>query len=71
MVRGGDHVQHSTVFKELVTLACNLGLDSLPCSTETYMWCSFRYSLRHPNSGYGKLTIDTFTLAYNLNGTNH
>jgi len=41
-VRGGKHLLHSTFFKELVALACDLGLDSLPCCTETYKWSWFR-----------------------------
>ena len=42
IVRGGKHLLHSTFFKELVALACDLGLDSLPCCTETYKWSWFR-----------------------------
>ena len=33
---------HSAFFKELVALACHLGLDSLPCCSETYKWAWFR-----------------------------
>ena len=36
VVRGGKHLLHSAFFKELVALACHLGLDSLPCCSETY-----------------------------------
>ena len=43
IVRGGKHLFHSTFFRELVALACDLGLDSLPCCTETsYKWSWFR-----------------------------
>jgi len=42
VVRGGKHLFHSNFFKELVALACDLGLDSLPCCTETYKWTWFR-----------------------------
>ena len=42
IVRGGKHLFHSKFFKELVALACDLGLDSLPCCTETYKWSWFR-----------------------------
>jgi len=43
IVRGGKHLFHSTFFRELVALACDLGLDSLPCCTETsYKWAWFR-----------------------------
>ena len=43
IVRGGKHLLHSAFFKELVALACHLGLDSLPCCSETYKWAWFRY----------------------------
>ena len=42
IVRGGKHLLHSAFFKELVALACHLGLDSLPCCSETYKWAWFR-----------------------------
>merc|ERR550517_2426400 len=42
IVRGGKHLLHSTFFKELVALACDLGLDLLPCCTETYKGSWFR-----------------------------
>ena len=42
IVRGGKHLLHSAFFKELVALACDLGLDSLPCCSETYKWAWFR-----------------------------
>lgn len=42
VVRGGKHLLHSAFFKELVALACDLGLDSLPCCSETYKWAWFR-----------------------------
>ncbi len=42
IVRGGKHLMHSAFFKELVALACHLGLDSLPCCSETYKWAWFR-----------------------------
>ena len=42
IVRGGKHLFHSTFFKELVALACDLGLDSLSCCTETFKWSWFR-----------------------------
>ena len=42
VVRGGKHLLHSAFFKELVALACHLGLDSLPCCSETYKWAWFR-----------------------------
>ncbi len=32
VVRGGKHLLHSPFFKELVALACDLGLDALLCS---------------------------------------
>ena len=42
IVRGGKHLLHSAFFKELVALACDLQLDSLPCCSETYKWAWFR-----------------------------
>ncbi len=42
IVRGGKHLLHSAFFKELAALACDLGLDSLPCCSETYKWAWFR-----------------------------
>jgi len=42
IVRGGKHLMHSTFFKELIALACDLGLDSLPCCKETHKWAWFR-----------------------------
>ena len=42
VVRGGKHLMHSTFFKELIALACDLGLDSLPCCKETHKWSWFR-----------------------------
>lgn len=42
IVRGGKHLLHSAFFKELVALACDLGLDSLHCCSETYKWSWFR-----------------------------
>ncbi len=32
VVRGGKHLLHSSFFKELVALACDLGLDALLCA---------------------------------------
>ncbi|KAI8508669.1 E3 ubiquitin-protein ligase herc2, partial [Branchiostoma belcheri] len=42
IVRGGKHLLHSSFFMELVALACELGLDSLPCCSETHKWAWFR-----------------------------
>ena len=42
IVRGGKHLMHSTFFKELIALGCDLGLDSLPCCKETHKWAWFR-----------------------------
>ena len=43
VVRAGKQLLHSNFFKELVALACDLGLDSLPCCTEAgYRWTWFR-----------------------------
>ncbi|KAK7864133.1 hypothetical protein R5R35_007650 [Gryllus longicercus] len=41
-VRGGKHLMHSDFFKVLVALACDLGLDSLPCCSENHKWSWFR-----------------------------
>ncbi|XP_068082847.1 E3 ubiquitin-protein ligase HERC2 [Anabrus simplex] len=41
-VRGGKHLMHSSFFKVLVALACDLGLDSLPCCSENHKWSWFR-----------------------------
>uniref|UniRef100_A0A4D5RD81 HECT-type E3 ubiquitin transferase n=3 Tax=Ixodes scapularis TaxID=6945 RepID=A0A4D5RD81_IXOSC len=42
IVRGGKHLMHSDFFKVLVALACDLGLDSLPCSGDSHRWTWFR-----------------------------
>ncbi|XP_022244118.1 E3 ubiquitin-protein ligase HERC2-like isoform X2 [Limulus polyphemus] len=42
IVRGGKHLMHSDFFKVLVALACDLGLDSLPCCSENHRWLWFR-----------------------------
>ncbi|XP_064481734.1 E3 ubiquitin-protein ligase HERC2-like isoform X2 [Ornithodoros turicata] len=42
IVRGGKHLMHSDFFKVLVALACDLGLDSLPCSSDSSRWAWFR-----------------------------
>ncbi|XP_054929802.1 E3 ubiquitin-protein ligase HERC2 isoform X6 [Dermacentor andersoni] len=42
IVRGGKHLMHSNFFKVLAALACDLGLDSLPCSGDSHRWAWFR-----------------------------
>nr|CAD7453257.1 unnamed protein product [Timema tahoe] len=42
IVRSGKHLMHSDFFKVLVALACDLGLDSLPCCSENHKWSWFR-----------------------------
>ena len=52
IVRGGKHLLHSSFFKELVALACDLGLDALLCATSgegvgsstpaSYKWTWFK-----------------------------
>lgn len=42
IVRGGKHLMHSDFFKVLVALACDLGLDFLPCSGDSHRWAWFR-----------------------------
>lgn len=42
IVRGGKHLMHSNFFKVLTALACDLGLDSLPCFGDTHRWTWFR-----------------------------
>ncbi|XP_077559435.1 E3 ubiquitin-protein ligase HERC2 isoform X3 [Haemaphysalis longicornis] len=42
IVRGGKHLMHSNFFKVLAALACDLGLDSLPCSGDGHRWTWFR-----------------------------
>lgn len=43
IVRNGKHLMHSPFFKVLVALACDLGMDSLPCCTEmAHKWAWFR-----------------------------
>ncbi|KAL8607282.1 hypothetical protein ACOMHN_047613 [Nucella lapillus] len=42
LVRSGKHLMHSPFFKVLVALACDLGLDTLPCCTEAHKWAWFR-----------------------------
>lgn len=42
IVRGGKHLMHSDFFKVLVALACDLGLDSLPCTGDGSRWAWFR-----------------------------
>ena len=37
IVRGGKHLLHSPFFKELVALACDLQLDSLPCCSGNHL----------------------------------
>ncbi|XP_023713900.1 E3 ubiquitin-protein ligase HERC2 [Cryptotermes secundus] len=41
-VRSGKHLMHSSFFKVLVALACDLGLDCLPCCAENHKWSWFR-----------------------------
>ncbi|KAK3907967.1 E3 ubiquitin-protein ligase HERC2 [Frankliniella fusca] len=41
-VRAGKQLMHSPFFQELVALACDLGLDSLPCCAENHKWSWFR-----------------------------
>ncbi|XP_026277054.2 E3 ubiquitin-protein ligase HERC2 [Frankliniella occidentalis] len=41
-VRSGKQLMHSPFFQELVALACDLGLDSLPCCAENHKWSWFR-----------------------------
>lgn len=41
-VRSGKQLMHSPFFQELVALACDLGLDSLPCCGENHKWSWFR-----------------------------
>ncbi|KAK7097783.1 E3 ubiquitin-protein ligase HERC2-like isoform X3 [Littorina saxatilis] len=42
LVRSGKHLMHSPFFKVLVALACDLGLDNLPCCAEAHKWAWFR-----------------------------
>ncbi|GFN81530.1 E3 ubiquitin-protein ligase herc2-like, partial [Plakobranchus ocellatus] len=42
IVRSGKHLMHSPFFKVLVALACDLGLDRLPCCAEAHKWAWFR-----------------------------
>ena len=42
IVRGGKHLLHSSFFKELTALACEIGLDGLPGCSETFKWAWFR-----------------------------
>ncbi|XP_052077229.1 E3 ubiquitin-protein ligase HERC2-like isoform X2 [Mytilus californianus] len=42
IARSGKHLMHSPFFKVLVALACDLGLDTLPCCTEAHKWTWFR-----------------------------
>uniref|UniRef100_T1IYS2 HECT-type E3 ubiquitin transferase n=1 Tax=Strigamia maritima TaxID=126957 RepID=T1IYS2_STRMM len=42
LVRGGKHLMHSSFFQVLVALACDLGLDQLPCCSETHKWAWFK-----------------------------
>ncbi|XP_059157195.1 E3 ubiquitin-protein ligase HERC2-like isoform X2 [Physella acuta] len=42
IVRSGKHLMHSPFFKVLVALACDLGLDTLPCCSEAHKWAWFR-----------------------------
>ncbi|XP_052796353.1 E3 ubiquitin-protein ligase HERC2-like isoform X2 [Mya arenaria] len=43
IARSGKHLMHSPFFKVLVALACDLGLDSLPCCTDlAHKWAWFR-----------------------------
>ncbi|GFS15828.1 E3 ubiquitin-protein ligase HERC2, partial [Elysia marginata] len=42
IVRSGKHLMHSPFFKVLVALACDLGLDKLPCCAEAHKWAWFR-----------------------------
>ena len=42
IVRSGKHLMHSPFFKVLVALACDLGLDTLPCCAEAHKWAWFR-----------------------------
>ncbi|KAJ1527956.1 hypothetical protein ONE63_007889 [Megalurothrips usitatus] len=41
-VRSGKQLMHSRFFQELVALACDLGLDTLPCCSENHKWSWFR-----------------------------
>lgn len=41
-VRSGKQLMHSPFFQELAALACDLGLDSLPCCAENHKWSWFR-----------------------------
>ncbi|GAB6021505.1 E3 ubiquitin-protein ligase herc2 [Chamberlinius hualienensis] len=41
IVRGGKHLLHSSFFRELVALACDLGLDFLPCCADSHRWSWF------------------------------
>ncbi|XP_052278368.1 E3 ubiquitin-protein ligase HERC2-like [Dreissena polymorpha] len=43
IMRSGKHLMHSPFFKVLVALACDLGLDSLPCCTDlAHKWSWFK-----------------------------
>ncbi|UYV60264.1 HERC2 [Cordylochernes scorpioides] len=42
IIRSGGHLLHTDFFKVLVALACDLGLDSLPCCAENHRWLWFR-----------------------------
>ena len=46
IVRGGKHLLHSPFFKELVALACDLQLDSLPCCSGDYFPAEKRRGLK-------------------------
>lgn len=41
-VRGGKQLMHSDFFKVLVSLACDLELDMMPCCAEVHKWSWFR-----------------------------
>ncbi|XP_039287848.1 E3 ubiquitin-protein ligase HERC2 [Nilaparvata lugens] len=41
-VEGGKHLMHSSFFKALVALACDLNIDSLPYCVENHKWLWFR-----------------------------
>ncbi|RZF37934.1 hypothetical protein LSTR_LSTR005434, partial [Laodelphax striatellus] len=41
-VEGGKHLMHSSFFKALVALACDLNIDSLPYCAENHKWLWFR-----------------------------
>ncbi|XP_048589232.1 E3 ubiquitin-protein ligase HERC2 isoform X2 [Nematostella vectensis] len=42
LVRGGKHLMHSDFFKVMVALACDLGIDLLPCCMDRHEWAWFR-----------------------------